>query len=111
MMSGRQLVSVSRDRTVRQWDLQTGNQINSVQQNQPINCFDVSQTESQFITGHRSGDIKIWSLTQLKTMSTVSKVHSEMIESCVITPSGRHIISAGRDHQIKVTDFNTLRVL
>ncbi len=43
----------------------------------------------------------------MKQMHTIEKVHTDKIESCHFTPNGRSIISIGRDHLIKITDFNT----
>jgi len=44
-------------------------------------------------------------------MHTVQKLHTEKIECCKITPNGKYLISIGRDHLIKITDFSTYKLL
>ena len=41
----------------------------------------------------------------MKHMTSLEKVHEDRVECVTITPSGREIISLGRDQVIKITDF------
>jgi WD40 repeat protein len=71
--------------------------------------MDVSGSESIFITGHKTGDIRLWSTNQMRVMNTIEKVHSEKIECCKFSKDEKKIYSAARDHQIKITDLNSLK--
>lgn len=71
--------------------------------------MDMSQSDSVLVTGHKTGDLKIWSSTQMKLMQTVESVHAGKVECCRFSNDGKHIYSLGRDHLIKVTDFATLK--
>ena len=44
-------------------------------------------------------------------MNTIEKVHTDKIECCKITPNGRYIVSIGRDHLIKITDFYNFKTI
>lgn len=71
--------------------------------------MDMSSSDSVLVTGHKAGDLKIWSSTQMKLMQTVENVHAGKIECCKFSANGKQIYSLGRDHLIKVTDFQTLK--
>ena len=71
--------------------------------------MDVSGSESIFITGHKTGDIRLWSTNQMKVMHTIEKVHQEKVESCFFSRDEKKIYSVARDHTIKVTDLQTLK--
>lgn len=45
----------------------------------------------------------------MKQIYTVESVHTDKIECCKFSRNGKQIISVGRDHLIKVTDFNTYK--
>ncbi len=76
-----------------------------------IHSIDPSGSDSVFITGHKTGDIRVWSTTQMKMMYTMEKVHSDKIECCKFTNNGKNIISIGRDHLIKISDFSTYKTI
>ena len=42
-------------------------------------------------------------------MYTIENVHSDKIECCRFSRNGKQIISVGRDHLIKITDFSTYK--
>lgn len=71
--------------------------------------MDVSGSESIFVTGHKTGDIRLWSTNQMKVMHTIEKVHQEKVECCVFSRDEKKIYSVSRDHTIKVTDMQTLK--
>jgi WD40 repeat protein len=64
-----------------------------------------------FATGHKSGDIRLWSLTQQKTMHVIPNVHSGKIECVKFTENSSQIVSVGRDHHIKITDLKSQKCL
>jgi len=71
----------------------------------------LSSSDSVFITGHKTGDIRVWSLSLMKQMHCLERVHQDKIESCKLTPNGRSIVSIGRDCLIKITDFYSYKTL
>ncbi len=69
----------------------------------------MSGSDSVLLSGHKNGDIKIWSSTQMKMMHTIEGIHADKVECCRFSHNGKQIISVGRDHLIKVTDFQTYK--
>lgn len=44
-------------------------------------------------------------------MYNMEKIHADKIECCKFSRDGRNIISIGRDHLIKITDFSTYKTI
>ena len=61
-----QLVSVSSDRTIRIWDVTTGRQSKSFGVPNAPFAVDVALSDTVFASGHKTGDIKLWSLSEYK---------------------------------------------
>jgi len=70
-----------------------------------------SKTETLFASGHKTGDLKLWSLSNNKVLHTISKVHSSRIIDIKFHPENNTLISASADHHIAVTDLRTLETL
>ncbi len=47
-----------------------------------IHSIGLSGSDAVLATGHKSGDIRIWSSTMMKQMNTIEKVHSDKVECC-----------------------------
>lgn len=45
----------------------------------------------------------------MKMMHTIEGIHADKVECCRFSRNGKQIISVGRDHLIKVTDFQTYK--
>lgn len=71
--------------------------------------MDISSSDSVVLTGHKNGDLKLWSSTQQKSMNTVESLHPDRITCARFTPSGKEIVTLGREGSIKITDFGTLK--
>jgi WD40 repeat protein len=63
-------------------------------------CLDVYGTGSEFVSGHKSGDVRLWSLTQQKVMKVLSNIHSDKIECIKYIERNNQIVTLGRDHLI-----------
>jgi len=48
---------------VRFWDISTGQTEKVIASTSAIHSLDLSGSDSVFITGHKTGDIRIWSST------------------------------------------------
>lgn len=94
---------------MRFWDINTGKIEKTVASTSAIHSLDLSGSDSVLITGHKTGDIRIWSSTQMKQMTTIDNVHHDKVVCCKFSRNGKQIISMGRDHLIKITDFSTYK--
>ena len=61
-IGSRNLLSASVDRTVRIWDTVSTDSIKVLGCTSAAYCLSVSDSESVFTTGHKTGDIRLWSL-------------------------------------------------
>lgn len=66
--SSRHLISGSSDRTVRVWDVTTGEQAKQIQCLSAVTCLDVNHSDTCFATGHKTGDIRIFSMSSMEKM-------------------------------------------
>ena len=63
--SGR-MVSISQDRTLKIWDVSTQKQLRSTTFISACWALDMSRSESTFATAHKTGEAKIWSMSEMK---------------------------------------------
>ena len=83
----RQLISVGQDRTLRIWDLKTKRQLKSPSISSVAIALDVNRMDTSFATGHKCGDVKLWSLLELKEVKK-QNVHASQITCLKYTPDG-----------------------
>ena len=60
------LVSISQDYTMRVWDLRTRSEFKVKTFTSSCWALDVTRNDTNFATGHKTGEIKIWSLSEVK---------------------------------------------
>ena len=100
----RQMISVAMDRTLRIWDLKSKKPVKSPSIASVALALDVSNSDSCFATGHKSGDIKVWSLTEQKEIGKIAHAHAGQIACLKYTPDGSMIVSASRTNGVIVHD-------
>lgn len=81
-MGNRDIISTSIDRTAKQWDVQSGKIIKTWSSSSQIDCFAMDTTGSQFVTGHKSGDMRVWSINANKQQTILENVHPDKIVCC-----------------------------
>ena len=60
------LISVSQDRTLRIWDMRTKSQKKKPSISSIAIAVDINKVETHFATGHKNGQIKLWSISDFK---------------------------------------------
>ena len=100
------LVSSSFDKTIRDWDVETG------KITKKFECFTVPISIDLslvlFVSGHQSGDVRLWSLSAKKELKSASKLHSSPVTDVKFTKDGLRIVTASSDDQIKIVDMKTM---
>ena len=71
----KQLISVGQDRTLRIWDIKTKNPRNLTITSVCV-ALDLSPMDTTFATGHKNGDLKLWSLSDGREIKKASNLHS-----------------------------------
>ena len=62
----RKLISISQDYTMRIWDVGTSKQLKSSLFTSSTWALDINRNDTNFATGHKSGEVKLWSLSEQK---------------------------------------------
>jgi WD40 repeat protein len=97
LFSSKCLLTVSFDKTIREWDYINAEQSSVLQAPGEIRSFDVS--ENLFVTGMVRGKILIW---ENKSMKVKLNGHSDMVCAVKFTSKNTLIISASEDKTVCV---------
>jgi WD40 repeat protein len=101
---GRILATASYDRSVRLWDLATGNCLwNLTGHTGPVRALAFSPDGHQIASAGSDLSIKIWSIKDGSLQKTWA-AHMDLIRSLTFSPDGNFLISAANDQTIKVWD-------
>jgi WD40 repeat protein/serine/threonine protein kinase len=97
---GRQLISSSDDRTVKVWELETGEVLASLPHVGTVSAIDVSPDGRSIATGtmDRSGPLRLW---DTRTWQVVALLAPETdVKSVAFSPDGRQLATLGMDKVI-----------
>lgn len=107
------LVSGSADKTIKIWNLYTGNRLRTLEEHSDtVNCVAISPDGQTLVSGGADKTIKIWNLhtgKQVHNLGGLFFAHVDSICSLAITPDGQTIISGSQDHTIKLWNLATRR--
>ena len=68
-------------------------------------ALDINFTESYFATGHKNGDIKLWSMgSDVKEVKRATQLHAGAITCLKFSPNGNTIVSASRTNGIVIIE-------
>ena len=109
--SGKHLVSGSRDRTLRIWDLDTQRLIRKplIGHNGSVLClqFDDSEKEDIIVSGSSDTDVIIWQFSTGKMIKKLSRAHKESVLNLKF--DHRFLVTCSKDKTIKIWSRNELR--
>ncbi|KAI9136213.1 WD40-repeat-containing domain protein [Paraphysoderma sedebokerense] len=60
----------------------------------------------RIVSGGGDGEIRIWSLSQQKSLRTISRAHTSIVKSIAHVPNSNSYISVSSDRSIKIWNFN-----
>lgn len=101
---GNQIVSASRDKTARIWNLDKDTTL--VGNTLPLTALSFSFDGKRIATFSTEGDIIIWDSESKKILKTL-KGHKNIVNFAMFSPDGNRIASASDDHTIKIWDSYT----
>src|SRR5207248_2347031 len=80
-----------------------------------VNALRFTPDGQRLITGggepSRSGELKIWQVSDGKLVQELKNVHSDVVLGLDLTPDGRYLASSGADKFIRIVDLSTGKVL
>jgi WD40 repeat protein len=106
---GRYVVSGSDDRTLRVWDLATGETTRTLQGHTGcVRDLAVTPDGRYVVSGSDDRTLRVWDLATGETTRTLQG-HTDLVFAVAVTPDGRYVISGsyGRDLTLRVWDLTT----
>lgn len=104
--TGDRMVSASRDRTLKIWNVKNGNEILTLKGHHGfvLSCA-FAPSGNEVVSASDDKTLKIWDSKTGKKVLTL-KGHNDKVYCCVFSPSGEQVASASCDKTVKVWDSN-----
>jgi WD40 repeat protein len=104
---GLQAISASGDKTLKVWDLATGEERRTLKgHSDSVRAVAVTPDGLQAISASSDGTLKLWDLATGEERHTL-KGHSDRVYTVAVTPDGLQAISASSDGTLKLWDLET----
>ncbi len=102
---GRRVVSASRDRTLKVWDLASGRTEVTLEGHADwVNACAVIPDGRRVVSASYDGTLKVWDLASGRAEVTLEG-HADWVTACAVTPDGWRVVSASADKTLKVWDL------
>ena len=110
--TGRRAVSVSRDKTLKVWDLDTGRELATLEGDRDwITGCAITRDGKRAVSVSRDGWLRVWNLEKSAEVLSVKGHTTARVFGCAVTDDGRRAVSASADGSLKVWELATGRVL
>jgi WD40 repeat protein len=108
---GQTLASGSHDKTIKLWDVKTGNLLQTLTGHSDwVNSVAYSPNGQTLASGSGDNTIKLWNLKTGNLLQTLEG-HSDMVLSVEYSPDGQTLASGSRDNTIKLWNVKTGKLL
>ncbi len=102
---GKRVVSGSEDRTLKVWDLESGQVLQTLSGHGDwVRAVALTPDGQRAVSGSDDGTLKVWDLASGKEIHTLSG-HSEDVGAVALTPDGQRAVSGSDDKTLKVWDL------
>jgi WD40 repeat protein len=96
------IVSVGIDKTVRLWDVTTGEEMHAPLRNdKPVFCADFSPDGTRLATACGDNTIRLWDVGTGQEVIEL-RGHESYVKSVAFMPDGKSLISASGDFTVRV---------
>ncbi|THU91717.1 WD40 repeat-like protein, partial [Dendrothele bispora CBS 962.96] len=106
---GRHIVSGSKDKTLRIWDTQTGQQVGQPLQGHTHNVWSVAYSPDgrHIVSGSEDKTVRIWDSQTGQPVGHPLQSHTDCVWSVAYSPDGIHIVSGSEDKTVRIWDSRT----
>lgn len=106
---GKKAVSSSWDKTLKVWDMETGEEIKTLTgHSDGVMGVCITPDGKKAVSASNDGTLKVWDLENTEEPKELAG-HSNFVSDLMITPDGRKVITASHDKTLKVWDIDTCR--
>ena len=108
---GRWIVSGADDRTLRLWDVASGQTLRTFEGHTGgVRCCAVDPQGKWVVSGADDGTLRLWDVATGQTVCTLEG-HTGGVRCCAVGPQGKWIVSGAFDGTVRVWDTDTGRAL
>jgi WD40 repeat protein len=101
---GRRVVSASDDRTLRLWDLGSGQMIRTLEGHRDeVSAVAVTPDGRQAVSASDDRTLRLWDLSNGQTLR-ILEGHTGSIKTVAVTPDGRRAVSGSDDRTLRLWD-------
>ncbi|MCT7969452.1 NB-ARC domain-containing protein [Laspinema sp. D1] len=98
---GKQAVSASSDKTLKRWDLATGEELATLTgHDASVRAVAITPDGKQAVSASSDKTLKRWNLATGEELATLTG-HDASVRAVVITPDGKQVVSASSDKTLK----------
>lgn len=76
-----------------------------------VTCMDVNHSDTVFASGHKSGDLRLFSMSSFEKTHHIQNHHAGQITSINFTIDHNQIVTTSTDGTIKLLDMRTQKTL
>jgi len=107
----RTAVTASLDRSIKMWDITTGQPKSSI--NTMSQCYDmhISNSETKMVSGHNDCSIKMWDINSKECTHKFEYAHNDKVSCVRFTADEKYIVSTSKDDTIKIWDIRQKKIL
>jgi WD40 repeat protein len=106
---GQLVVSASRDRTLKVWDVRSGALLHSYRSDEVISAVAILPGGRRALTAARDGSLAVWALASGQQVVTLVG-HKEAVTALALAPDGKRVLSAA-DDEVLLWDLEATEVL